>query len=246
MKFFLKNITQRLFTESFKYKISLLYKRVFDNNSYIAHKDYVRTDHREKSIHILEALNYTKVSLLPNVYFEFGCHSARTFSSAVRAARELNILNQYQFFAFDSFEGLPDTSHDDGIFKAGTFKTGKKDFVNKLKEQADFEITDNNIIEGFYSETLDKDLQNRLPKVGVVHIDVDIYSSAKEVLNFIKPLLVQGTVIIFDDFYCFPAGSNQGESRALKEFLNDNKNIKLTEWKSYSSFGKSFFVTDIE
>ena len=79
----------------------------------------------------------------------------------------------------------------------------------------------------------------------MVHIDVDLYSSAKEVLNFILPLIVSGTVIIFDDWYCFPPGSNKGEMRALNEILEENPGLKLKEWKSYSSFGKSFFVVSV-
>ena len=45
-------------------------------------------------------------------------------------------------------------------------------------------------------------------------------------------------MIIFDDFFCFPAGSNQGEDKAFGEFLTANPEFKVVEWKSY-------FVTDI-
>lgn len=194
----------------------------------------------------MEAMNYVKVSQLPKVFFEFGCHSGRTFSAAIRAAREINILDEASFYAFDSFEGLPNTTQEDGIFKTGTFYTGEDDFKIALKKQANFNLDNKYICKGFYSNSLTKDLQNNMPKIGVVHIDVDIYSSAKEVLNFIKPLLVKGSVLIFDDYYCFPAGSNQGECKALNEFLEENQGFQVEEWKSYSSFGKSFFITSID
>ena len=58
----------------------------------------------------LQSINYLKISKLPLVYYEFGCHSARTFSSAIRASRELGIFDDFKFYAFDSFEGLPKTS----------------------------------------------------------------------------------------------------------------------------------------
>ena len=64
-------------------------------------------------------------------------------------------------------------------------------------------------------------------------------------MNFIKPHLVNGTVILFDDWYCFPPGKNMGEKKALDEFLNVNKDIKVELWKSYSTFGKSFIVTEV-
>lgn len=232
--------------ETIRYNLALLFKWLFDRNAFVAHKDYVSTDHRQKCVHIMEAMNYIKVAQLPRVYFEFGCHSGRTFSAAIRASRELSILDSTEFYAFDSFKGLPRTNDEDGIFEAGTFSTGVAEFKNALLKQANYEIADNNIVKGFYSDSLTAERQIEMPKVGIVHVDVDLYSSTVEVLAFIRPLLVPGSVLIFDDWYCFPAGSNLGEPRAFREFLEENTDFKVIEWKSYSSFGKSFFVTDVE
>ena len=71
---------------------------------------YKYTDEQIKYVHILESLNYLKVagnngSRLPLSYFEFGCHSGRTFASAINAAYALNVPNM-NFFAFDSFTYL--------------------------------------------------------------------------------------------------------------------------------------------
>ena len=180
---------KKFIPKKLKYKLKMIYLMLFDSNAYEAHNDYVFTDYRQKCVHILEAMNYVKVAQLPNVYFEFGCHSGRTFSSAIRACRELGILEKTKFFAFDSFQGLPETSNDDGIFRSGDFATGVRDFKRALEKQANYKISDDNIIKGFYSESLNKDLQAKMPKVGVIHIDVDLYSSAVDVLSFIKPLL---------------------------------------------------------
>jgi hypothetical protein len=83
-----------------------------------------------------------------------------------------------------------------------------------------------------------------MPKIGLLHIDVDLYSSTKDLLKFVKPLLVNGSLIFFDDWYCFISNikSSSGEQKAVKEFLEINKNIKLIPWKTYSTFGQSFFV----
>ena len=84
-----------------------------------------------------------------------------------------------------------------------------------------------------------------MPKIGIAHIDVDLYSSTVKVLEFITPLLVPGSVILFDDWYCFPASSDMGERKAFNEFLEKNINFKVEEWKAYSTFGKSFLITNI-
>ena len=45
-----------------------------------------------------------------------------------------------------------------------------------------------------------------------------------------------------DDWNCFNADNKQGERRAVKEFLEQNKHITLESWFSYSHAGQSFIV----
>lgn len=222
-----------------------LYYKLFLRRDYTALKDYKFTDEKIKFVHLLEAVNYCRVAMVPQVYFEFGCHSARTFSSVVRAANYFR-MDQMKFYAFDSFEGLPKTEiNADGVFQTGEFSTPVQDFINKVKRGTGTILEKEYIIKGFFSDSLTSDLQKRMPKVGIVHIDVDLYSSTKEVLNFVKPMLTVGTVILFDDYYCFPPDSNKGEMRALLEFCENNPSFRIKEWKAYSTFGQSFFVTAV-
>jgi O-methyltransferase len=228
-----------------KKKLKKIYYMLFQKYYFSALKDYEFTDEKLKYVHILEAINYCKVALMPQVYFEFGCHSGRTFSAAIRASTFLN-LSDFKFYAFDSFEGLPETNEKiDGYFKTGTYKTVISDFKKKVLENSGVEIDEQYLIKGFYSASLTKELQSSLPKIGVIHIDVDLYSSTVEVLQFIKPLLVVGSVILFDDYYCFPPNGEKGEMRAFNEFLVENPEFVCKEWKAYSTFGQSFFVTKI-
>jgi O-methyltransferase len=213
-------------------------------------RDYRYSDEDSKFVHILEGINYLRVAgyggEIPPVYFEFGCHSGRTFSAAVRAARFLR-LEGAQFFAFDSFQGLPATNcREDGVFREGTFCTGRAEFMRIVKREAGVELADSNVIRGFYADSLTTELQSRMPSVGMLHIDVDLYSSTVEVLEFVRPLLVVGTVLLFDDWYAFPPGTDKGESKAVREFLERYPGFRLEPWKNYSSFGRSFFVTATE
>ena len=213
-------LLKRMTSASFRSALKGAYLRVFDRHSYRAFRDYRYTDEHLKFVHILEAMNYARIAELPAVYFEFGCHSGRTFSAAVRAARYLKMIDA-RFFAFDSFQGLPETNHaEDGYFQSGTFATGVDEFVRLVRGLSGLSLDRKNIIEGFYEKSLTPGLQASLPKAGVVHIDVDLYSSTVEVLKFIKPLIVVGTVLVFDDWYCFPPGANKGEARALNDFPN--------------------------
>lgn len=223
---------------------------IFNRGLSTALKNYRYLDEDSKYLHILEAINYVRVAgnngqVIPTVYFEFGCHSGRTFSSAVNAFNCLGMVDA-EVYAFDSFEGLPQTSSIiDGIFEKGSFSTDVQNFKNIVSKNTGKNIDNSNIIKGFYSETLNQSLQSKLPKAGIIHIDVDLYSSTKEVLFFVYPLLVTGTVILFDDWYCFPPGQGKGEMGAFNEFCLANPSFSVTPWKAYSSFGQSFFVTSI-
>ena len=69
-------------------------------------------------------------------YFEFGCHKGRTFSFALTHARMRNM--NMDFYAFDSFEGLPNVKNNltqNDKFKYKALKTNINDFkgiVNKF------------------------------------------------------------------------------------------------------------------
>jgi len=245
MKKFENFIKQNLKSNYLKQKIKSIFYMIFERNLYKAHKDYISTDEQFKFIHILEAINYIRIAQAPYTYLEFGCHSARTFSAAVRAARYFK-MNDMDFYAFDSFKGLPDTIKDeDGIFQGGTFYTNISEFLYLVKKQSGLILNPENCIKGYYENSLTKKLQSKMPRAGIVHIDVDLYSSTVEVLEFIKPLMVIGTVLIFDDWYCFSPGKSKGEKRAFEEFCIKYPNFKTELWKNYSTFGKSLFVTSL-
>ena len=63
-----------------------------------------------------------------------------------------------------------------------------------------------------------------------------------ELFEFMKPLLCDGSIVLFDDWYCFPYGTEGGEGLAMKDFLEKNSELELVAWKAYSTFGQSFFI----
>jgi hypothetical protein len=62
------------------------------------------------------------------------------------------------------------------------------------------------------------------------------------VLEFITPYLVNGSVLVFDDWFFYKASPERGEQKALNEWLKINPNIKLTEFHKYSWHGNSFII----
>jgi hypothetical protein len=51
-----------------------------------------------------------------------------------------------------------------------------------------------------------------------VMMDCDFYSSTKTVLEWIRPLLRDGTIFMFDDIWAFMGHPDFGELRAIREF----------------------------
>ncbi len=180
-----KNI-KNIINEEIKVFLKDIYYIFFKRKLKQVHETYKFSDENLKYTHILEAINYLRVAgnygdLIPKTVFEFGCHSGRTFVASINSANYLNFQG-VQFFAFDSFQGLPNTnSKFDGVFKKGSFKTVLKNFTKIIKKNTYYKLPAENIHNGFYKDTLTKKLQKKLPKVGMVHIDVDLYSSTCEV-----------------------------------------------------------------
>ena len=162
---------------------------------------------------------------IPGYYFEFGCHGANTISMAWK---NFQYLFDFTYVAFDSFEGLPSIDDIDKqrIWEKGKLATTEQEFIKKTSS---FGIPLDKIItiKGFYEDSLNKDLQNKLlpTKAAVIYIDCDLYKSTIPVLDFIVPFLQVGSIIIFDDWNCFFGDPEKGERRAFKEFRDKHPNI---------------------
>ena len=144
-----------------------------------------------------------------------------------------SIFQKMRFFAFDSFEGLPDVADSDtcGFFEKGQFNASLDQFNGNL-DAAGFPQERSVVVSGWYDKSLTHTVygEHNLTKAAIVHIDCDLYESTKLVLEFITPLLVDGTVLIFDDWFHFNGHPLRGEQRAFNEWT-----VKLTNW-SFSHF----------
>jgi len=138
-------------------------------------------------------------------YLEFGVwkgDSANFFSDYVT------------IYAFDSFEGLKeDWMGTDG--PKGTFNLNKK--IPKLKKNVQ-------PIVGWVQDTLEDFLVKHNPSINFVNLDMDTYETSKYVLEKIKPYLIQGAIILFDELYNFP-GWRHHEFKALQEVFEENEYI---------------------
>jgi len=194
---------------------------------------------------IHKAFEYITEMGLDGDYLEFGSYSGYTMTWAYKAARKCG-LNDMSFYAFDSFQGIPETTGIDNEFqefKPGEFACTEKEFIKDIK-RGGVDISRVTTIPGWFDMSLTEELGKKLPikSAAVILIDCDIYASTVPVLKFICDYLVDGTVILFDDWHCFKSDPDKGEQRACREWLSRHPNIKLTQYKAFEGFGQSFIV----
>jgi len=213
-----------------------------------------------------KAGNFVAYSKIEGDYLEFGTFFGSSFASAFHLIRrayrdrytpttwnneqdciERRILwGKMRFVAFDSFQGLPKPTGVDLLsreFIEGSYSDSEdsfKDYITSMGVPLDRV----EIVSGWFNETLNEETlrKYRLKHAAIVHIDSDLYESAKLALTFLKPLLVDGTIIIFDNWYNFKGNPNLGEQRAFKEWLDENPNWIATQYQKEGVWRNSFIL----
>lgn len=108
---------------------------------------------------------------------------------------------------FDSFQGLPEAwnAHE----PAGAYST-----AGRLPEVGE-NVT---LHAGWFEDALPAFLRTHPGPVRLLHVDCDLYSSTRTVLDALAGRLVPGTVVVFDDLLGYP-GHEQHELRAWTEHV---------------------------
>lgn len=168
-----------------------------------------------------------------SVFLELGVFNASSINFIARNLRDAasDASDIPIIYGFDSFQGLPEDWHkirgpvgrSMDVFKAGAFK------LENLPP-----VEDNvRLIKGWFNETVPSFVDalrksseaegSLLPQARFVHIDCDLFSSAREALRAVTPLVGPGTVMVFDEIVNF-AGFNRegvGELRAFFAWLQE-------------------------
>ncbi|GAA3890255.1 class I SAM-dependent methyltransferase [Saccharothrix violaceirubra] len=130
---------------------------------------------------------------------EFGVYTGTTLKIIAQALEDRGV------FGFDSFEGLPEDWRNG--FPAGMFS------VDGLPDVPGAEL-----VPGWFDDTLPGFLAEHPEPVAFLHVDCDLYSSTRTVLDLVGPRLVPGSVIVFDEYFNFP-GWQQHEHLAWTEYV---------------------------
>jgi hypothetical protein len=109
---------------------------------------------------------------------------------------------------FDSFEGLPEdwtgTAEQAGRFNA-------KGKPPKAPANVRFHS-------GWFDKSAPKFIAETPGEAALLHLDADLYSSTKTVLDAFRGRIGPGTVLVFDEYYNYP-NWREHEFRAFQEFV---------------------------
>lgn len=122
--------------------------------------------------------------------------SWRGGSSLILAQASLyNGINS-KVYIFDTFKGVVNATDKDSFYKGGEYSDATKDGVEKLlynNNLYNFEV-----YEGEFPKVTGKYVKKKILRF--IHIDTDVYQSAKESVEFLWNNLNVGGIIVFDDY----------------------------------------------
>ena len=216
---------------------------------------------------IIKSLSWVEEDL--SAFYEFGVYTGKSTVEILDAfkevGKEISIV-----YGFDSFEGLPDRVEEErkeAIERCGKYQWNAGDFnshewhgVENAREHLEtvfdtYLDTKVQFIEGWYENTLNKETveKHNMPPALFVDIDVDVYSSCVEVLDFIfqNGIVVPGTVLGFDDWGGTPEWKSMedGGPKALKEAIEKYDIVlqQIMQWgTAYPHVAAAFLVVKVD
>lgn len=148
---------------------------------------------------------------IPGDIWECGVYRGGT--AAMMASYLWEHCADKQLYLFDTFEGMPPTDAERDIHKEGDFaETSVDSVISYIGHEQSCVIRKGLIPDSFIG------LESS--KIAFAHIDVDIYKSILDCLDFIWPRLSLGGFLVFDD-YGF--ASCPGARASVDEFFAGSK-----------------------
>ena len=159
-----------------------------------------------------EMFNYLLAHMLPKgLALEFGVAAGDSIRYCAQRRPDMH------FHGFDSFEGLPEAWHE---HRPGTYSQ------SGVMPEVPGNVT---LHKGWFEVTLPEFIERNkveLKRDGIrfLHLDADIYSATKFVLDQLGPYIRRGTAILFDEYWNHTTWEHD-EFKAWQEFTAKNKHI---------------------
>jgi hypothetical protein len=171
-----------------------------------------------------KAFYHAALEALPGDYAEFGVFEGTSLIAAFEADRRLRPAEvpARSFWGFDSFEGgfsYRDERDRHPFFREGDFSSSQARTQRRLERHFRGRAPVK-LVAGYFEDTIAgktaPDLG--LKAVAVALIDCDLGTPAEIALDFLRPALQPGSVLILDDFFAYRGSLEQGVAGAFERF----------------------------
>ena len=244
--------------------IKIMIKQFLDPITKLLLPHYIKFDQNrnDRPGALFKAWGHVLTNHIRGGYYEFGIYKGESFRESYRIyqdyvvwmdsqskspemwRRKIKWEHNHHFYAFDTFEGMPDYAENEETFAKGTFLSTLEEVKLAGRRKGMLEGEAVRYFKGIFSEIARYNAEeiDTLQPAAIVNIDCDLYASASDALEMVKPKLQQGTILMMDDWNCFSADRNKGERRALKEFLEKNLEFEVESYFPYSHTGQAFII----
>jgi len=161
---------------------------------------------------MLETIAYLARCVPHGVFIEVGVYKGGTARVMADIANERSV----PIHLFDTFTGIPDKGPFDLHHNIGDFGDTSVDAVRQLIPEAI-------IHQGYFPDTVPRDLFG----ISFVHVDCDQYSGAMGAINVLWPRMIQGGVMLFDDYEC-----TSGVTKAVNDRFSPNHILKTPQGRA--------------
>lgn len=198
------------------------------------------------------ALRFLRHERIDGDVLEFGTFAGTSLALLAHASAVVD-GHPRRVAGFDSFEGLPATADPHRKWGAGRFARNEwwhptlkigdpvsPDAVRHLFTACG--LSEPALYAGWFEETVPHAVPHAHPQVALLHVDCDLYEPAAYVLRAVAPVLQDGAIVLFDDWFLYGGNPVRGEARALREFLDAHPRWGATDYGAYGLFSKAFIL----
>jgi O-methyltransferase len=167
-----------------------------------------------------------------DIIAECGVWKGGSSLAMILAQKEILGCVRHPVWMFDSFEGLPKATPDDGPLgvewealpdhpsRINNCKTGSEEVLAMMNHEG-IDPSHYRVFKGWFNQTLQPaaaELQQRNIQIALLRLDGDWYESTIDCLNWLFPRLRKGAPCILDDYYAW-----DGTALAVHEYFGRNR-----------------------
>jgi len=199
------------------------------------------------------AVEYVNYEAVAGDIVEFGVFTGMTLALLAKAQTFDPKGNSRRVAGFDSFEGLPPSHEAHARWQRGDCSSNHSwhpllpvgaavtpDVTRDLFEVCG--LGEPLLHIGPFSTTLAAAFPAIHKQVALAHFDCDLYESTRDVLGAIAPVLQDGAILLFDDWFHYRGHPGKGEARAFTEFLGAHPEWGAVHYQPYATFCNSFIL----